>query len=176
VSPRDPSGQNETRSEGSDAQQEAPTVEFTGKSPPLHWPTLIADETPDEWRSLRQWVDQLYTRFPHAVRVPPCWWQHNDLVELLSALRDYERASYASDAAPTAAVDWHRAFREIESRMELWIKRFSCGLSGREHRYPVGDDGWMAFIAADARARPTQQRTAAPPDAEAKSPTVSPSR
>jgi len=27
--------------------------------------------------------------------VPPCWYRHNTLVETLSALRDYERISFA---------------------------------------------------------------------------------
>jgi hypothetical protein len=146
------------RSDAPDQDADEPPLApaFDAEVPPVHWPTLIVDETEDEWCSLRLWVEQLYIRFPHAVRVPPCWWQHNDLVELLSALRDYERASYAPTAATTAAVDWHRAFREIEGRMELWIKRFSCGLSGREHAYAVSDEGWAAFTAADAQARPTQ--------------------
>jgi hypothetical protein len=152
------SGRPDNGDERPDADDAVPVEEFNAKSPPVHWPTLIVDETEGEWRSLRQWVEKLHARFPHAARVPPCWWQHNDLVELLSALRDYERASYASDSPPTAAVDWHRALRDIEGRMELWIKRFSCGLSGREHPYPLSDEGWAAFIAADTQARRAEYR------------------
>ena len=40
--------------------------------------------------------------------------------------------------------------------MDLWIKRFSCGLSGREHAEPISDDGWTSFIAADAKTRRTR--------------------
>jgi hypothetical protein len=135
---------------------------FNAKTPAIYWPTIIAAETEKEWRALRHWVERLYVRFPHAGRVPPCWWQHNDLVELLSALRDYERASFAPEAPPTAAVEWHRAFRDIETRLEMWVKRLDCALVGREHASLITDEGWDAFIAGDVQARCASQRTARP--------------
>jgi hypothetical protein len=49
--------------------------------------------------------------------IPPCWEQHNGMVEALAALRDHERDCYAETAPPSAAVDWLRAFREIEARL-----------------------------------------------------------
>jgi hypothetical protein len=66
---------------------------------PIHWPTLTAEEAELEWPALRDWVEQLFVRFPNCSRVPACWWRHNDLVELFSALRDHERASFASGAS-----------------------------------------------------------------------------
>jgi hypothetical protein len=118
---------------------------------PVHWPTLTAEEVQLEWPALREWVDQLLDRFPHCVRVPTCWWRHNDLVELFSALRDHERASFASTAPASAAAEWHRAFRDVELRAEMWIKRFTCTIPGREHR--VSSEDWAAFVAADVNAR-----------------------
>jgi hypothetical protein len=134
----------------SDAEAEAEVNESTA---PVLWSTLIASEAAEEWAKLRIWVAAWQERFPHALRMPPCWWQHNDLVELLAALRDHERASYGASASPAAAVDWHRAFRELEMRMETWIKRFGCTVPGREHAVPIDEDGWRAFVAADVQAR-----------------------
>jgi hypothetical protein len=63
---------------------------------------------------LRVWVERLVDRFAIDIRaVPPCWEQHNGIVEALSALRDHERGSYAADADPRSAVDWLRALREV---------------------------------------------------------------
>jgi len=60
---------------------------------PLHWPTLSRDEAVHAFADLRVWVDQLVDRFAIEVRViPPCWQQHNGMVEALSALRDHERS------------------------------------------------------------------------------------
>lgn len=124
--------------------------------PPVYWPTLTGEEAEQEWQALREWVERLLARFPHATRLPPCWWRHNDIVELCSALRDHERACYAQVAPATAAVEWHRAFRDIESRAEMWIRRFTCTVPGRGHADTAGPDpdgGWDAFVAADVTAR-----------------------
>jgi hypothetical protein len=67
------------------------------------------------------------------VRVPACWYRHNGLVELLSALRDHERACYTDTAAPTAAVTWMTAFRDIEARLRVWIAELRCGGDPRYH-------------------------------------------
>jgi hypothetical protein len=128
---------------------------------PLYWPTMPADEAESEWDSLRHWTGDFRARFPHAVKIPDCWYQHSDLVEALSALRDHERASYSSTAPPTAAIEWHRAFRDIETRMEAWIKRFTCTVPGRGHQpTPVNEappEGWNDFVHADISARRSRQ-------------------
>jgi hypothetical protein len=136
-----------------------PAKPAASKQPPrpIHWPSLIPGEAAEEWEALRQWVEALRIRFPHAVRLPNCWWQHNDLVEALSALRDHERASYADTASATGPVDWHRAFRDIEQRLEVWIKRLGC-TSDRGHQPPAQPvdttpDGWADYVKADVRRR-----------------------
>lgn len=135
----------------SDAQAAA---DVDGKAPPVHWPTLTAGEAGQEWPDLREWVERLQGRFPSTLRLPSCWWRHNDLVEILAALRDHERGAYGPRAAPGAALDWHRAFRDVEARMETWIKRLGCTVPGREHPAGTDSDAWAAFISADVAARP----------------------
>jgi hypothetical protein len=120
---------------------------------PIHWPSLTAEEAEQEWDELRRWVDRLCARFPNLTRVPDCWWQHNELVEIFAALRDYERACFTSTAPATAAVEWHRALRDMEIRMEIWIKRFTCTVPGRGHALPdlvdTKPQGWAEFIKCD---------------------------
>ena len=146
---------------------------------PIAWPTLNAREIATEWHSLRTWVVQLRTRYPNAVRIPECWWRHNDLVEALSALRDYERACFRPAAPATAAVEWHRAFRDIEARMETWIKRFTCGIAGRGHDVPsIASDppeDWAAFVEADRRTRKERASSALVVTTLTTSPTSTPS-
>jgi len=128
---------------------------------PTYWPALTADDAEAEWESLRRWVEAFRSRFPHATKLPDCWYCHADLVEALAALRDHERASFSSTAPPTAAVEWHRAFRDMESRMECWIKRFTCVVSGRGHEPPPApaepDAAWAEFVRADIDRRRTRQ-------------------
>ncbi len=114
--------------------------------PPLHWPSLDPDQAGTEWPALHAWVTQLQHRFPEMVRLPACWYRHNGLVETLAALRDHEHASYATTAAPTAAVGWHTAFHEIETRLRAWIADLRCG----------GDPTWHTH-------HPTNPAPPAPP-------------
>jgi hypothetical protein len=131
----------------------------TGDLPhPTHWPTLHAEEALREWDQLRCWVDLLRMRFPHLTHIPECWWRHNDLVEILAALRDYERACFSPIAPASAAVEWQRALQDMELRMEIWIKRFTCGVAGRGHQAAPTTvdevpDGWADFIDYDIAQR-----------------------
>ena len=106
---------------------------------------------------MRQWVEHLVHRFPNIARLPDCWWRHNDLVEVLSALRDYERACFAITAPATGPIEWQRALRDVEIRIEIWTKRFTCNVPGRGHdpADPNSDpvDGWTRFIEADVTHR-----------------------
>jgi hypothetical protein len=124
---------------------------------PVHWPSLTAAEAPAEWEALRLWVDALRVRYPHTTRIPDCWWQHNDLVEALSALRDYERACFSAGAPGIGPVEWQRALRDIELSLEAWIRRLGCGVPGRGHDRPQKlqnvPDGWAEFVASDVRSR-----------------------
>jgi hypothetical protein len=102
-------------------------------APPVHWPSLAAEDIAAQARGLYAWVTRLQHRFPEMVRLPACWYRHNGLVELLSALRDHERACYTDTAAPTAAVTWMTAFRDIEARLRVWVAELRCGGDPRYH-------------------------------------------
>jgi hypothetical protein len=140
--------------------------EFDEMAGPVYWPDLTAEDAAAEWDGLRRWVLNLRIRFPQATKIPDCWYRHNDLVEALSALRDYERASFSSTAPPSGAVEWHRAFRDIEARYETWIRKLPCQAgTGRGHEVtepalePTAD--WDDFIRSDIDARERRQIAAA---------------
>jgi hypothetical protein len=127
---------------------------------PLRWPDLTADDASTEWHELRAWVERLLERFPHLDHhvIPLCWWRHNSHVEALAALRDHERICYSESSPATAAVDWHRAFRDIESRLREWTGVLSCG-STHDTRIrplrPVDEQEWGRFVAGDVQRRRT---------------------
>jgi hypothetical protein len=135
--------------------------EFGG---PIYWPTREPEQAEFDWPALAAWVHRLRERFPHTTgRIPDCWYRHNDLVEVLLALRDHERVSYSSTAPASAAVEWHRAFRDMEVRWDGWIKRFTCTVPGRGHqdldlgaREPASE--FDAFVKADVARRTDDKR------------------
>lgn len=124
---------------------------------PVMWRTLTAVELSQEWPRLLAWVQQLRSRYPNSLRLPECWWRHSDLVEPLAALRDYERGCFENSNDPRTAVDWHRAFRDIEARLEVWVRRLPCaaGVGGHSaHATPVRlPDGWLEFVTEAVQAR-----------------------
>jgi hypothetical protein len=155
VAPDEP----ETERDGDDAEterNEEDLDELCSLDPPVFWPGLCPEDASEEWKSLARWVGRLVERFnlDHHV-VPRCWWQHNSHVEALAALRDHERASYADTAAPTAALEWHRALRDIEVRLRDWTGRLACGARHEPTRArPANDEAaWTAWVTADVAAR-----------------------
>ncbi len=106
-------------------------------------------------------MHRLRARFPHlTARIPDCWYRHNDLVEALLALRDHERACYTASSPASAAVEWHRAFRDMEARWDSWIKRFTCTVPGKGHPPPDlvrsnPDAEFAAFVKDDLARRAT---------------------
>jgi hypothetical protein len=59
-------------------------------------------------RELTGWVRWIRHRYPLARRVPPCWSEHPEIVEELTALWLAWQAAYTEpDASLTAAADWH---------------------------------------------------------------------
>jgi len=117
---------------------------------PVHWPSLTDDEARDRRRELDDWVNHFVRRFAVEPRfIPPCWAQHSALVEILSALRDHERADYADTASPTAAMDFIRAIHDAEIFLADQVAKTQWSVAG--HR----DD----LIAPWLASKPTE-----PPD------------
>lgn len=129
---------------------------------PLCWPKVPAAEAAEAWEELRRWVEQLLERFSHLDHhaIPMCWWRHNGHVEALVALRDHERMCYFDSSPPTAGVEWHRAFRDIEARLREWTSTLACGSAHDPRPRPdrVTDPReWEEFVAADTHRRAEAQ-------------------
>lgn len=125
---------------------------------PLYWPGLPPGEAHKEWEALRIWVEELVVRFAHLDHhvIPRCWFRHNGHVEALVALRDQERVNYSDTAPGTAAMDWHRAFRDIEARLRDWTGQLACGATHevRTHQVrSVDSEMWHQFVNDDVARR-----------------------
>jgi hypothetical protein len=129
---------------------------------PLYWPRISAAKAATAWTDLRRWVDELLERFSHLDHhvIPMCWWRHNGHVEALSALRDHQRMCYDDSSPPTAAMEWHRAFRDIEARLREWTSTLACGATHDPRGRPVrvtDENEWDQFVAADSERRAQNQ-------------------
>ncbi|HEX5403957.1 MAG TPA: hypothetical protein VFX16_16850 [Pseudonocardiaceae bacterium] len=129
-----------------------------GEGGPRHWPSLTGSDAEQAWQDLHDWVERLVDRFALDPRpVPPCWFRHNAMVEVLAALRDHERASYAPDAPGTEAVDWLRALGEAEHRLAECAARTQCSVT--EHRddparmWHTDAAEWADFVSRDVACR-----------------------
>ena len=118
---------------------------------PMYWSDLPLGAAHEEWEAIRAWVEQLVVRFAHLDHhvIPRCWFRHNGHVEALVALRDQERVNYSDTAPASAAVDWHRAFRDIEARLREWTGQLACGATHevRTHQVrSVDSEVWRQFV------------------------------
>lgn len=131
-------------------------------APPVFWPAIPAADVVARWAALRAWVEALVVRYPHLDHhvIPRCWWQHPGHVEALQALRDHERASFASSAVATAATDWQWRFALIEGRLREWTAQAGCGSAHRVMTVGIIDpdpDEWVTMIEADRNDRSSRE-------------------
>src|SRR3954470_18511762 len=125
---------------------------------PTNWRHMRSSEAANEWAELRIWVEWFKDRYAlnHRV-VPPCWYLHGALVDLLTALRDHHEYAFGELQPAIAASEWHRAFRELEPRLRDWASRTGC--TRDQHRPDVTvewpDDSalWKAHVADDEQQR-----------------------
>jgi hypothetical protein len=125
---------------------------------PVMWDALSGEDAAAQWQALRSWVSWFRTTFAvdHRV-VPPCWYRHDAVVELLSALRDHWRAAYDPLNSPTAASEWHRVLAQLEPRLREWAARTGC--TPTEHRpdarqaYPDDEAAWADHVREDLARR-----------------------
>ncbi|MGO4362284.1 hypothetical protein [Terrabacter sp. RAF57] len=98
---------------------------------PVHWPSLTEDEARERMLELDDWVTDLVRRFAIEPRfVPPCWAKHGALIEILSALRDHERADFADTASPTAGLDFIRALHDGHHFLAEHVAKTQCSVAG----------------------------------------------
>lgn len=125
---------------------------------PVDWRAVSALDAEQRWSELADWVHWLIDRYvlDHRV-VPPCWYLHGALVDLLAALRDHHREHLDRYATPSGTAEWQLMFRNLEPRLREWASRTGC--SRDEHRpdvttlWPDDHDRWDAHLATDLQDR-----------------------
>lgn len=109
--------------------------EPAGGTTPWCWRDLSATDAEVLWRELGEWVGWLRSRYPIAEQLPPCWAEHSELVEELTALHVVWNAAYRDPQAhATASAEFHdRWLPGVLARVKAW--GVYCGAEHR-HRVP----------------------------------------
>lgn len=99
-------------------------------------PYLFAAHSPDEQLNallaLDEWVGWLVERYNLDRRaIPPCWANHGELIEELSALRLAWLTAYAQMGPGDGPLAWHERFASARGRLADWAARTGCNY---EHR------------------------------------------
>ncbi|WP_460821631.1 hypothetical protein [Nocardioides ungokensis] len=72
------------------------------------WRSIGSNAADELWHLLTDWINWIRGRYPLARKIPPCWADHPELVEELTALWLAWQHAYEDRNAPlTAAADWH---------------------------------------------------------------------
>ncbi len=125
---------------------------------PLEWRSIRAADASAQWERLRDWVNwfRIEFAFDHRV-VPPCWYRHRALVQVLSALRDDWLVAYDPLSNRDGAAAWHRSLMLLEQRLRDFASRTGCTFD--MHRaelipgYPDDAGQWRAHVDADVALR-----------------------
>lgn len=98
-----------------------------GPPTPIVWSAFTAAEQELLLEDLDVWVTWLAERYrlDHRV-VPPCWTQHPELIEELSALQLAWQGAFSTSAVPDAPLNWHERFAVARVRIADWVARTGC--------------------------------------------------
>jgi hypothetical protein len=132
---------------------------------PLDWRQVSAAESRAHWQALREWVQWLVQRYSLDARVvPPCWYLHPQLVDLLTALRDQHRGAFHHLAPLGSAASWHQNRWQFETRLRDCVSQTGC--SRDTHRddpaidWPQDTQRWNQHLDRDAAERAEREERA----------------
>jgi hypothetical protein len=123
---------SETTDTAADLLSRLSEVEETGGSgtTPTAWCWRDLGPRAEEelWKELASWVGWIRARYPLARKIPPCWAEHPEIVEELTALWLAWQYAYVERGAPlTAAADWHdRWLPGVLYRLEHGVHALDC--------------------------------------------------
>jgi hypothetical protein len=131
-------------------------------SGPLNWREVRSGDARGRWSELRAWVEWFRGEFAFDHRVvPPCWYRHPALVNLLSALRDRWLCSYDPLNTPVGSSDWHLSLLQLEPRLREWASRTGCTVAAHREdavaEYPADTDEWETHVATDVDTRAVRE-------------------
>lgn len=123
---------------GAMSSEESDGLKF---EPPINWWTLNHDDRVEVLMTLVQWVPELVRRFglPEKV-VPPCWYQHESLIQELLAFYQYrDQQQYHPEAPSGVGQDVMYQFQLTITRLRHWVEELGCTV--RDH-YPTRISHW----------------------------------
>lgn len=114
---------------------------------PFRWENLDPEQTRGTWQAFGDWVRWLCERF-RLDDIPPCWYQHGDLVEELTALWLAWEGSYHPDARFDDPVRWLDWLARARTRLARRSPRCGIGTHKEHTSGPTHDDSdFAAFVA-----------------------------
>lgn len=138
-------GRFDEDSAGDDTDEELDALvdELLGAKPrPVDWRRLTAADAARRRSELDAWVRWLVRRYALDPReIPPCWADHGELIEELSALHTAHQAAFDAAGPPTGPADWHATFANTRARLHVAVSRTGCRLG--QHRVSAVPD-WCA--------------------------------
>ncbi len=133
--------------EQQDARQPTRRTDRPEARAPFRWENLDAEQTRDTWQELGDWVRWLCERF-RIDDIPPCWYQHSDLVEELTALWLSWEGAYHPDARFDDPVRWLDWLSRTRTRFARRSPRCGVGAHKAHDLGPTHDDSdFAAFVA-----------------------------
>ena len=142
--------------------------DITWEPQPVCWPRLDPDTALNAWHGLDAWIRWCIRRYGLDHRtIPPCWYQHDALVEELSALRTGWQSAYSPTAPGNAPLEWQALFSISRQRLQEWVARSGCRSDEHRNQQQVTwveepDANFLSHVSRDIELRAT--RTGAEPD------------
>ncbi len=110
---------------------------------PINWWRLDIEEQAETLEVLVEWVPELVRRYGLSdAYVPPCWYEHEALVQELLALFQYRNQQQFNEALgppPSAPLDYHYQQQLALTRLRFWAAMTGC--NSAEH-FPAQVQSW----------------------------------
>jgi hypothetical protein len=85
----------------------------------VNWERVRGRERLIAWRDLSAFVEVLVVRYGLQLELRPCWWQHPDAVEELTALWHIKQHCYRAGAELVAPMMWMDNLAKIRARLRI---------------------------------------------------------
>jgi hypothetical protein len=105
---------------------------------PIDWMTISGPARLAAWKGLATFVEQLVERYGLQMELQPCWWQHNDAVEELTALWQVRLNTFQEGKGLTAAMSWQDSLSRSLGRLGPMF--MSC----REYHVDADPGQWQS--------------------------------
>lgn len=122
-------GRRRVRERGERPAEDTPPAPGAPSLPtPIDWWKLHSQERSETLTVLSEWVRRLVCSYALADQVvPPCWYQHESVVQELLALFQYRNQQQFTDVAPPSApLDFHQQFSVAVVRLRGWVSAAGC--------------------------------------------------